>query len=77
MKSKDYIKMRKLIKQKLKVTNIPKMKLFDEERHEEYVFSDFFEFKSFLGAGSFGFVVQAKDHDSEEMLAIKVSKNLM
>ena len=37
------------------------MKLIDDELEEEFLFKDFYEFHSYLGAGSFGFVVSAKD----------------
>ena len=75
-KIKEEHRIKKLIKQKLKVTKIPLMKLYDEDTEEDFLFKDFYEFVGFLGAGSFGFVIQAKDLASEEMLAIKVSYHL-
>lgn len=67
------MKMKKLMKDKLKVTNVPKMYLYSEETGEEGLFSEQFDFHGFLGTGSFGFVVQAFDKKKNETIAIKVS----
>jgi hypothetical protein len=56
-KKKEELKFKQLIKDKLKVTNVPKMYLYNPETEEENVFSDLYDFKGFLGTGSFGFVV--------------------
>ena len=56
-KGQDEINFRKLLKEKLKVTKIPRLKLEDKDSGEMYYFSQFYEFEKFLGAGSFGFVV--------------------
>jgi hypothetical protein len=52
----DDIKMRKLIKEKLKVTKIPRLKLADDVGNTTN-FNELYEYQSFLGAGGFGFVV--------------------
>ena len=56
-RKKEDMKMKKLMKDKLKVTNVPKMYLYSEETGEEGLFSEKFDFHGFLGTGSFGFVV--------------------
>ncbi len=48
--------MRKLIKEKLRVTKIPKLKLEDDVGNR-MSFNDLYEYQNFLGAGGFGFVV--------------------
>ena len=65
--------MRKLIKEKLRVTKIPKLKLEDDVGNR-MSFNDLYEYQNFLGAGGFGFVVQAVEKQSGEPMALKVSK---
>lgn len=72
-RKKEDMKMKKLMRDKLKVTNVPKMYLYSEETGEECTFSEKFDFHGFLGTGSFGFVVQAFDKTTKETIAIKVS----
>ena len=72
-KKDDYVKYKKIIREKLKVTSVPNIRLIKSETSEVFLFQDFFDFKGYLGAGSFGFVVQAEDKTTNEMLAIKVS----
>ena len=57
----EELKFRKLIKQKLKVTKIPNLMLEDKETGELHSFEKYYKFVSFLGTGSFGFVVKAED----------------
>ena len=71
-KDKEALKLRKLLKRKLRVTNVPKIWLETDEEEGCY-FGDLFDFKGFLGTGSFGFVVQALDKSTGEIVAIKVS----
>jgi serine/threonine protein kinase len=61
------------LKEKLKVTKVPEMKLKDVETEVTLKFDDLYKFIGFLGTGSFGFVVQAVDRKSGEMMALKVS----
>jgi len=70
-KNQEQIKVRKLIKEKLKATSIPDLQLIDQEG-EVTLFSDLFTFDSFLGTGTFGFVVAAIDKENGEKLAIKI-----
>jgi 5'-AMP-activated protein kinase, catalytic alpha subunit len=65
------MKIKKLIKEKLKATNIPDIKLKDNEG-EITKFSDLYTFEHFLGTGTFGFVVAATDNVTKERLAIKI-----
>ena len=55
-KTIDEIKIRKLIKEKLKVTKIPKLKLADDVGNTKN-FNELYEYQNFLGAGGFGFVI--------------------
>jgi uncharacterized protein YrzB (UPF0473 family) len=50
--------MKQMLKEKLKVTKVPRIELDDSEGNENY-FKDFFKFEEFLGVGAFGFVVKA------------------
>lgn len=52
---------------------MPDLKLKDPDTGETRKFNDLYNFVSFLGTGSFGFVVQAMDRDTGEMMALKVS----
>ena len=47
------------------------------ETGETHNFNKLYKFISFLGTGSFGFVVQAVDRDSGEMMALKVSSIIL
>jgi hypothetical protein len=62
-KPEDELKFRKLLKERLKVTKIPKLK-FEDDNGDITNFNDLYEFKNFLGTGSFGFVVSAIDKES-------------
>jgi hypothetical protein len=62
-KHEDELKFRKLLKERLKVTKIPKLK-FEDDNGVITNFNDLYEFKNFLGTGSFGFVVSAIDKES-------------
>jgi uncharacterized protein YrzB (UPF0473 family) len=70
-KNNEQIKMHKLIKEKLRATSIPNLKLIDQNG-DVTLFSDLFTFESFLGTGSFGFVVSATDKENGEKIAIKI-----
>jgi serine/threonine protein kinase len=59
------------LKEKLKATNIPNLQLEDENEEITY-FKDLYDFKTFLGTGTFGFVVAAIDKANGEQLAIKI-----
>lgn len=72
-KPEKELKFRKQLKEKLRVTKVPEMRLKDVETEVTHKFNELYEFVSFLGTGSFGFVVQAKDRNSGEMMALKVS----
>ena len=48
------------------------MRLKCPDNMQKYRFCDFYEFISFLGAGSFGFVVQVRDLESGDVLAVKI-----
>jgi len=70
-KNKDQIKFRSLIKEKLKATSIPDIKLEDDQG-EITLLSELYTFESFLGTGTFGFVVAAIDRETGEKIAIKI-----
>lgn len=72
-KPAEELKYRKQIKEKLKVTKIPDLMLEEVESGETHNFNKLYKFISFLGTGSFGFVVQAMERSSGEMMALKVS----
>lgn len=56
-KPEKELKFRKQLKEKLKVTNVPEMKLKDVDTDVTQKFNDLYQFISFLGTGTFGFVV--------------------
>lgn len=55
-KHDDEVKARKIIKEKLKVTKVPKLVLGYKDEQKIY-FGEYYEYIRFLGTGSFGFVV--------------------
>jgi serine/threonine protein kinase len=61
------------MKEKLKVTKIPKLLLIDNQNNTKHYFNEFYHYIKFLGAGSFGFVVAASDILNKKVLALKVS----
>ncbi len=71
-KSQEEVKFRSLIKEKLKVTKIPKLILIDKNDISHY-FNEYYQYIKFLGTGTFGFVVAAKDLTNDQVLALKVS----
>ena len=76
-KSQDEIRLLKEMKKKFKTTNISELRFIDlKDAKVSKKFSDFYEYKYSLGAGSFGFVVAAKDLETQELLALKVSTSL-
>lgn len=70
-KRKQDLKMKSILKEKLKVTSVPNIKLENDEG-EVCLFKDLFTFHEFLGVGSFGFVVKAEDVTTGEMYAVKI-----
>jgi len=71
--TKDQIRLKKLMKKALETTNISKILLQDTDGVTKYWFSEFYEYKSMLGCGGFGFVVSAIDHETGNEVALKVS----
>ena len=67
----EEIRLRKLMKEKLQTTSIPKLE-FEDHDGTTYKFDDFYDYHKFLGAGSFGFVVSALDKHTGEQVALKV-----
>lgn len=61
------------MKEKLKVTKIPKLQLIDKKDNTQHNFNEFYDYIKFLGTGSFGFVVAATDLQTKKILALKVS----
>jgi serine/threonine protein kinase len=73
-KTKEQLRIRKLLKERLSVTQVPKL-IFEELRKEgihRMHFEELYQFEKFLGIGSFGFVVAARDVTSKELLALKI-----
>ena len=62
------------MKEKLKVTKIPKLQLIDKKENTKHYFNEYYDYIKFLGTGSFGFVVAATDIQTKKVLALKVSK---
>lgn len=73
-KDDQQIKFRKLLKEKLKVTDVPCIKLIpiDTADPQPVLFSSLYTFESFLGTGTFGFVVSAQSVSTGDKLAIKI-----
>lgn len=63
---------RKLFKEKFGVSRVPNLPLIDLNKDETTYFKDHYEYQRFLGAGSFGFVVEGTCRQSGERLAIKI-----
>lgn len=59
------------MKQKLQTTNVPDLE-FEDYSGNCLKFSEFYEYKNFLGCGSFGFVVSAIDKETGKEVALKV-----
>jgi hypothetical protein len=60
------LKLKKEMKRKFKTTKIASLVLIDQHDHSlEYKFSELYDYKESLGAGSFGFVVSAVDRETE------------
>ena len=72
-KGQDEIQARKIIKEKLKVTKVPKLVLGYQGDQKVY-FGEYYEYIRFLGTGSFGFVVAGYPLDTQKVLALKVSQ---
>lgn len=49
--------------------------MFEEPSGEIHNFNNIYTFHSFLGTGSYGFVVKAEKVDTGQILALKVSSN--
>lgn len=62
------------MKEKLKVTKIPKLLLIDNKNNTKHHFNEFYHYIKFLGTGSFGFVIAASDIQNNKILALKVSE---
>ena len=72
-KKDDEIHARKITKEKLKVTKVPKLVLGYQDDLKVY-FRDQYKYLKFLGTGSFGFVVAGHQiDDSKQIYALKVS----
>eukprot|EP00347_Sterkiella_histriomuscorum_P022213 403331274 len=70
-KPMEEIRLRKLMKQKLQTTSIPKLD-FDDHEGNSTKFEEIYDYHKFLGCGSFGFVVSAIDKASGQSLALKI-----
>jgi hypothetical protein len=67
----EEIRLRKLMKEKLRTTTIPKLQ-FEEFDGTFYSFEHFYDFHKSLGCGSFGFVVSAVEKSTGDHMALKV-----
>ena len=54
------------------MSRVPQLPLIDSEKDETSYFKDHYDYKRFLGAGSFGFVVEGTCRSTGEHLAIKI-----
>lgn len=70
-KPQEEVKFRKLLREKLKVTKIPKL-VFEGDDGTKTRFKDLYKFEKFLGTGSFGFVVAVEEISTGEKLALKI-----
>ena len=73
-KDEDDLRARRITKDKLKVTKVPNLVLGYKDDVKIY-FRHCYEYVKFLGTGSFGFVVSAKEKDTGRVVALKVSSN--
>jgi serine/threonine protein kinase len=67
----EEIRLRKLMKKKLNITNIPDLMLEDSEGNMHY-FNEYYDYLESLGCGGFGFVVSAVHKASGEKIALKL-----
>ena len=73
-KKEDEINARKITKEKLKVTKVPRLVLGYQDEIKVY-FREHYQYLRFLGTGSFGFVVAGHQlPDTKTIYALKVSK---
>lgn len=70
-KPMEEIRLRKLMKEKLQTTSIPKLEFEDAEGNFSR-FEDYYDYHKFLGCGSFGFVVSGIDKFTGQHVALKV-----
>ena len=61
------------MREKLKVSSLDEVMLASQYDLKTYSLTQYFKVHKFLGAGGFGFVIAAEDHNSKELIAVKVS----
>ena len=54
------------------MSNVNRLPFNKDDVLETQYFSDYYDFKQFLGAGSFGVVVEATDVNTKEQVAVKI-----
>jgi len=64
--------MKEMVREKFRVKHIGDLVLKDVETGAKTKFKEYFEYVSFLGAGAFGFVVEAIEKDSGNRMAVKI-----
>mmetsp|Transcript_23879 Transcript_23879/g.23561 ORF Transcript_23879/g.23561 Transcript_23879/m.23561 type:complete len:102 (+) Transcript_23879:140-445(+) len=67
----EEMKLRKLMRKKLQTTSIPDLE-FEDIEGNFIKFKEIYEYRKYLGAGSFGFVVSAIGRDCAQYLALKI-----
>mmetsp|Transcript_10514 Transcript_10514/g.7850 ORF Transcript_10514/g.7850 Transcript_10514/m.7850 type:complete len:91 (+) Transcript_10514:2-274(+) len=67
----EELQLRKLMRKKLQTTSIPDLEFEDLEGNFTK-FHELYDYRKFLGAGSFGFVVSAVELETGKCLALKI-----